>query len=265
MNLSTTRAKDGCMLHFNTQGRGPAVLLIPGLGGSSAFWTATRGYLANRFCTISMDHRGAGLSDRPEGVYQIQQIADDALAVLDALGEGAVTVVGHSTGGAVAQCVTLDAPGRVSRLVLSGTWERPDARFRLMFETRLRVLNEAGPACYQELTHALCFPARWIADHRADLAAAVGSSAAALFPLSVAAARIRMLLTIDRAAELGRIAVPTLVVGAPDDALIPFYHSERLASAIPGAKLASLAGGHFFPRVEPKAYAQLLTEFLEAD
>lgn len=262
--MPSIRAADGCELHFDVEGSGPPLLLIPGLGGAASFWAAAVPHFSARFRTIAVDHRGAGRNGRPDGPYSIEQIARDTLDVLDALDIAQADVVGHSTGGAVAQTLALDTPSRVRGMVLSGTWERPDTRFRTLFEARLEVLLTAGPETYQKLTHALGFPADWIEAHREALDAAVAAAARTLDPISVSAARIRMLLAFDRADALGRITAPTLVIGAVDDMMVPFHHSERLAAAIPGARLEALEGGHFYPRVHPQRFAALVCAFLDS-
>ena len=73
-----------------------------------------------------------------------------------------------------------------------------------------------------------------------------------------------MILRFDRSADLHRIAAPTLVVAALDDAIIPFHMSETLLRAIPDAQLTVVHGGHFFPRVDPQAFVDHVAGFIEA-
>lgn len=253
-------APDGCALFYETGGAGPPVVLIPGLGGDGRFWNGVAARLRTRFLVIVVDHRGAGRSARPLQDYTIDGIAADVRAVMDAEGVARAHVVGHSTGGAVAMSMALDTPERVDRLVLSGTWARPDARFRMLFQARLEVLRGAGPACYQALTHVLGYPPAYLAAHEAELHAAAAAADQALAPL--AEARIRMLLAHDRGDEISGIRAPTLVIGAPDDEMIPFHHAPALARLIPGSRLARLAGGHFHPRTDPEPFAEAAAGFL---
>ena len=73
-----------------------------------------------------------------------------------------------------------------------------------------------------------------------------------------------MILRFDRSADLNRIAAPALVIAALDDAIIPFHMSEMLLRAIPDAQLTVVNGGHFFPRVDPQAFADHVAGFIEA-
>ncbi|MYZ47578.1 alpha/beta fold hydrolase [Propylenella binzhouense] len=258
------RTPDGCRIHAETEGEGHPLLLIPGLGGSAAFWNPHRSLLRDGHRLILFDHRGAGRSDRPEQRYTIEALAEDVVSVLDHFGVERAHVVGHSTGGAIGQVLALDAADRVAGLVLSGTWDRADYRFRTLFAFRAAVLERMGPAAYQDLTNILGYAPDWVNAHAPDLERATKAAAADLEPIAVTAARIRMLLDFDRSAELHRIAAPTLVVSAEDDAMVPAYHAERLAAAIPGARSVRFAGGHFYPRVRPQAFADAVLNFLRS-
>lgn len=261
--MTAITADDGCKLHYEATGEGEPVVLIPGLGGDGRFWASVVKALAGRFRTIAVDHRGAGRSDRPEGGYTIGRIGRDVLHVLDAEGIPAAHLVGHSTGGTVVQTLGLEAPERAKSLTISGSWARPDARFRALFASRLETIEKGEARAYQHLTHVLGYTAEWIEAHEAELSAAAEMANETLAPFPVAAARIRMLLAFDRAAELGRISAPVLLLGGTDDIMVPFHHTEELAQLIGHAKLKAMTGGHFYPRVAPQAFAQHFSEFIE--
>jgi aminoacrylate hydrolase len=260
--MAETRGPDGWRIHYERIGTGAPVLLIPGLGGDGRFWNGVVAHLRDRFDLIAVDHRGAGRSDRPDGPYDIATIAADTLAVLDAEGIARAHVVGHSTGGAIAQTLALDAPRRVGALVISGGWDRPDARFRATFAARAAMLDAGLAEAYQQLTHVFGYDAAWIDAHATELDAAVAAAPATLHPLGVTAARVRMLLAFDRSAELARLTQPTLVIGSPGDILVPFHHAERLARLIPHSVLSALNGGHFHPRTDPAPFADRVAAFL---
>ena len=96
--------------------------------------------------------------------YSIEQWAGDTLRLMDHLKIGRAHLVGHSTGGAIAQVIAAGHPDRIASLVLGGTWARPDARFRRLFEFRARVLREMGPEAYEDLGLTLTLPAGLPAD-----------------------------------------------------------------------------------------------------
>ena len=265
--MAFAHAQDGCRLHYTDTdagtGGGPVVVLIPGLGGDGAFWRPVAELLAPSFRVLTVDHRGAGASGRPGGPYTIETLAADVVAVMETAGVSRAHVVGHSTGGLIAQALALDHTARLDRLVMSGSWAMPDARFRLMFEARLALLEAGAFGAYQQLTQALGYPPDWITLNPERIAAEQAAARWRLQPVAVSAARIRMLLRHDRSGELSRITAPALVLAATDDVMIPAGHASALAQAIPHARLTLLKGGHFFPAVDPDAYAAAVRQFLE--
>jgi aminoacrylate hydrolase len=170
--------------------------------------------------------------------------------------------VGHSTGGTVVQTIALDAPERAKSLVISGSWARPDARFRALFLSRLELMQKGEAAIYQNLTHVFGYTPDWIARHETELTAAVEKAREMLAPYSITAQRIRMLLDFDRSKSLSNIKQPVLLIGARDDIMIPFDRMEELAKSIAHASFAEMSGGHFYPRVAPDDFAATITRFI---
>ncbi|GAB2491312.1 hypothetical protein GCM10027082_48080 [Comamonas humi] len=187
------------------------------------------------------------------------------VALLDQLGIERAHIVGHSTGGLVAQALALDAPDRVHKLVLSSTWAKPDQRFHALFRLRQEVLRTSGVAAYAALGELLAYPSQWFERHLAARAQEGGAAQVPSMNVALTLERIDMLLAHERSEELSRIQASVLVVGAPDDNIVPFHHSQDLAARIPHARLAQIAGGHFTPTTEVSDYAKLITSFLEAN
>ncbi|MFV0678163.1 alpha/beta fold hydrolase [Variovorax sp. tm] len=249
-------------IHSVVAGAGPAVVLIPGLAGLAKFWHPLQGHIAPHFRSIAIDHPGVGLS-RSLGPPSISAIAQQVLALLDREGIERAHVIGHSTGGLVAQALALDAPGRVAKLVLSNTWARADGRFRDLFRLRQHVLRNCGPAGYAALGDLLAFPPDWYEAHIAEPGSERDLAREIPMNVELTLERIDMLLEHDRADELGHIAASVCIVGAPDDNIVPFHHSQDLAKRIPRARLDSLDGGHFTPTTKTVAYAALVSTFLK--
>ncbi|MBX6321076.1 MAG: alpha/beta fold hydrolase [Rhodospirillaceae bacterium] len=249
----------GHRLAYVVEGAGPPLVLISGLGGKAAFWDRVAPRLARRFTVIRHDQLGTGASDAPLIDYSIDQMAGDVLALMDALGVERAHVVGHSTGGAIAQTLALDAPARVGRLVLSATWTRADRYLRLLFETRAEVLRRAGGAVYGQLSALLAWPTGWLRER------GVAPELTVTHP-DVLLRRIDALLRFDRVGELGRIAAPTLVIVARDDRITPPYFSHALGALIPGARVVvAPGGGHFLPRSAPRVFLHHVQPFLDGE
>src|SRR5215207_5606229 len=113
--------RDGARLYWEEAGSGDPVLLIMGLGMNATGWWRTIPVLAADFRVLAFDNRGVGRSDRPPGPYTVPDLADDAVAVLDAADVERAHVYGISLGGMIAQEVVLRHTDRVRALVLGAT------------------------------------------------------------------------------------------------------------------------------------------------
>ena len=113
-------AADGTRIHFEVTGRrkGTPVVLIQGLGATKSGWNLQRVAMATRYNTIALDNRGAGRSDAPTRPFTLEQMADDVIAVMDAVGVDSAHIVGASMGGVITQIVGVKYPERVRSLTL---------------------------------------------------------------------------------------------------------------------------------------------------
>ena len=224
------------------------VLFITGLGGKAAFWQRQVSALERRFECITFDLKGRD---------SVEALARDALEVLDQRRVQRCHVVGHSTGGAIAQVIASDHPERLDRLVLSGTWSSPSAPFTALFKLRRRVLAELGAEAGAVLGALFAWPNDWLEAHPEILSTFDASQTQALL------ARMNAILAFDGRARLAKIKAPTLVLGGLDDNLVPADHARRIAAGIAGSRLELLPyGGHFPQATETAKYNALLTEFL---
>jgi aminoacrylate hydrolase len=252
-----------CSLYYERQGMGFPVLFITGLGGFASFWQDQVATFAKRFELVTFDHRGIGQSDPARMGYIVERMAVDAVALLDALEIRRAHVVGHSTGGAVAQVLAIEYPNRLASVVLSATWTKADAYFRRIYALRKEILQRLGPSMYLQSATLLWYPSWWIARNNERLRQIEAQQLATFAPTEIVAARIDAMLAFDRTAELGRIKTPTLVIGAEDDIVTPSYYSEELARLIPGAEVKLFPrGGHFLTHVRAREFNNAVLPFL---
>ena len=121
--MSYVRVSDGTRIHYRVTGRpgAPPILFIQGLGADKSGWGLQRMATAPWYRSIALDNRGAGRSDKPHGTYSLEQMAEDAIAVLDHAGIETAHVVGASMGGAISQFVAVQYPERVRSVTLACT------------------------------------------------------------------------------------------------------------------------------------------------
>lgn len=251
-------------IYTEVHGDGDDVLLVPGLGGRAQFWNNQVAPFAKHFRVILHDHRGTGRSSRDKIKYSVQQMAEDVLRVMDHHGVRAAHYVGHSTGGAIGQYLAINHPERIRKLVLSATWAGPDRYFIALFEHRRAVLRRLGPEAY-------LFQGTLLATPISTLVQQIGETddflAARLkdFPgTAIETSRINAVMAHDLRGEVGRIAKPTLIIGAADDQITPAGFFRELKRRIKGSKLMVLpTGGHFCPMTMATDYNRHVLAFLE--
>lgn len=263
--MAFVRASDGARLHYTESGRrsGPPVLLIQGLGADKHLWDLQRLALAPRFHTIALDNRGAGRSDKPYGDYSLEQMADDAIAVLDDVGVESAHVVGASMGGAITQLIGLRNPERVRSLTLACTACHHHAwREELLAGWAETAMQRGVGAMTSEA-------ARWMIGPRSfrRFSPAIGWLGPLAFsrPPHAFAGQVAGILALDDdlASQLEQITAPTLVIVGNQDILTPRGDSEEIAERIPTAELVVISGAaHGFMIEHATTFNRILLDFL---
>jgi aminoacrylate hydrolase len=244
-------------LYYEDVGRGYPIFFIPGFGGVGSFWRSQVEFFKRRFRVITIDQRGAGASARTRQEYSLDQMTDDVQQVMDAAQIDTAILVGHSTGGAIAQKLAVWTPDRISGMLLSSTWCKPGNYFRRVFEFRKDLLEIGATDLFHQAGVFFRYPPDYAEAH--DEAFENGGEVDA----EITIARIDAILQADLSLVTDRISVPTLVVAARDDCLIPQYMSDEVAQRIPDAKYVVMdRGGHFLPETRSNDYNSLLDDFL---
>lgn len=259
------RASDGARLHYRESGRrsGPPVLMIQGLGADKNLWNLQRLALAPWYRTIAMDNRGAGRSDAPYGEYSLEQMAADAIAVLDDAGVEDAHVIGASMGGVISQILAIRYPERVRSLLLACTACRHHPWRRELLAGWADTAQHVGMAAMTAQA------ARWVIGPRSfrRLTPAIGwmGPLALSRPAHAFVGQVAGILAIDEglADQLEAIEVPTLVMVGNQDILTPRGDSEDLAATIPTAELVVISGAaHGFMVEHASTFNRVLLEFL---
>ena len=263
--MAYARSSDGVRLHYEVVGRSgaPAVLLIQGLGADKHGWDMQRIPLALHYRVIALDNRGAGRSDKPFGTYSIDQMTDDAIAVLDAVGVHRAHIVGASMGGAISQVLALRYPDRVASLTLACTACRNHPWRRELLNGWATTATERGMGAMTRDA------ARWVIGPRSfrRMWPAFGwlGPLAMGRPAHAFVAQVRAILATDDSIAdlLSTITAPTLVMVGNQDILTPRGDSEELAERIPGAELVVISGAaHGFMVEHASTFNRILLDFL---
>jgi pimeloyl-ACP methyl ester carboxylesterase len=242
----------GGSVHLLSGGSGPPLLYLHG-GGAAGVWRRFHALLAERFDVLAPDHPGFGSSDALPGIANVRDLADLYLSLADRLNLDRVLLVGASFGGWIAWELALRAPQLVDRLVLLASigLDLPEHPVTPLFP---RPREEALAMLFHDDELARAYSAG------AEFGSVLGSERDA-----EALGRYLSASTPSAGARLAKLAVPTLLVWGDDDRVVPHAHGERLAAALPQARLETIPDcGHGLPFEAPEAVARAITAFARA-
>ncbi|MEQ1614106.1 MAG: alpha/beta hydrolase [Hyphomicrobiaceae bacterium] len=261
MTASRLTLPDGAELAISVDGAGPDLMLVTGLGGTAAFWDPTIPALSQHFRVIRFDQRGIAASTRGTAHTDIALLGRDANAVLDHVGSKRCLLLGHSTGGVILQSMALDSEARISGLILSGTWARPNRYMAELFGSRLKILA-VTPREYSAMVGFLGFTADWLNANWDKFELMQATAPMTPAQQAVVVERIHAILEFDRAKDVHKITVPTLVQGAEDDLIVPQFLNRELAGLLKHAELQMFpTGGHMYPITRTDAFVAAIVKF----
>lgn len=244
-----------------TGGGGPCVVFANSLGSDQSLWDDVIAQLGRGFDTLTYDLRGHGLSGVSQG-YTVVDMADDLIALLDALGLCDVILCGVSVGGMVAQSVAVRRPDLLRTVILSNTAARigSDARWN----DRIAAVETGGIETIAETILENWFAPTYRAA-KTDLWA-LHRSMLCRTPAEGYAATCTAIRDTDLSAEVGKITVPALCVAGAEDRSVTPDQVEALARAVPHARLEVLEGVGHLPALEaPKEMAALIEEMAKTE
>ena len=272
-------------IYYELSGAGasPPVLLIMGFATDANGWERQVPALAAERRVLVLDNRGAGRSAKPRGPYSVDELADDALGVLEAAGlDGPVHLVGASLGGAIAQELTLRRPERVRSLALIATFTALDESMRASARegagvatgragVDLKVVVQSmssgdaslDPRALLKFLMPLVFSRDFLERERETLKAMLERTLSYGVEPRGFAGQLAAALAHDTRERLGAIRAPTLVVTGDRDKLVPPAQSRAIAERIPGARLVEIEGGtHGLPLERAAELNALLSGWL---
>ena len=259
-------ALDGTRIHYEVTGKvgRTPVLMIQGLGASKNAWNLQRIAMATRFRIISFDNRGAGRSDKPTEPFTLEQMADDAIAVLDAAGIETAHVVGASMGGVISQIVAVKYPHRVRSLTLVCTACRNHPWRQELLQSWAKTAEEKG------MIEVGKEAAQWVMSPRSFRRLVPAFTwmgpLAALRPRHSFVSQIHAILDTreDLVDQLSTITAPTMVIVGNQDILTPRGDSEEIAERIPNSELVVISGAaHGLMMEHSSTFNKILIEFLQ--
>ena len=253
---------NGITINYELEGPvlAPVVTLSHSLATDLSMWDPQVPALASRYRILRYDTRGHGGTDAPDEPYSLEQLAEDARALLQALGIARTHFIGLSMGGFIGQVLALKYPQMVQSLVLCDTTSRVPAEAKPMWEERIRVARTQGMAPQVEPTIG-----RWFTEpfrtQRPDVIDRVRALIRGTKPVGYIGC-CHAIAALDLTNRLHQITTPTLVIVGEEDPATPVAASRTIHERIKGSELVILkSASHLSNMEQPEAFNRAVTSF----
>jgi 3-oxoadipate enol-lactonase len=239
----------------------PVVTLSHSLATDLSMWDPQMPALTARYRVLRYDTRGHGGTEAPAGAYSLEQLADDARALLKTLGITKTHWCGLSMGGMIGQTVALKTPELFSSLILCDTSSRVPAEARPLWADRIKTAETQGMEPLVEPTIGRWFTAPFVRERKATL-----DGVRAMIrrtPVRGYVGCCHAISQLDLTDKLDAIKLPTLIVVGEEDQGTPVAASRAINERVKGSQLEVLKSASHLSNIEqPEAFTNALTSFL---
>jgi len=254
-------------LYYEIHGQGQPIVCISGFTGDHNGWGLVVEGLAKNHQVITFDNRGIGQSDCPDYPYTMEMMAEDVIALMQALHLQKVHLIGNSMGGNIAQIIAYQHPELVKSLVLSNSFMQAHGRLVLHVRTRLDLMKLGFPIPDEVILHELLL---WV--YSSNYLGQPGvvemlTKAALANPVATTIkgyeSQLNALLTFDSRKWIDEINVPCLVISADDDLLASREEAQQMVRRISGAQYFCFENMGHLPQLErPEDFNRLVLGFI---
>lgn len=254
---------NGIETNYVVEGEGPWLAMSHALACNLSLWDEQAELLSSKFKVLRYDTRGHGGSGAPPGPYTLEQLADDAMALFNALGIECAHWVGLSMGGMIGQTFALKYPGFLQSMVLADTTSRYPPPVSQMWGERVKLAQEKGMGALVDGTLERWFskPCR---QARKDVMERIGGDIRST-PVAGFVGCCQAIATIDVLDRLQEIDCPTLVLVGEQDQGTPPEMARQIQMNLRGSKLVAIPSAAHLSNVEqPKAFNEAVMSFLNS-
>lgn len=236
-----TFERNGRNIGYSKVGSGPAILAFHGTTQAGNAWDQVRDACPRDLTWVSFEFPGSGESSMPDGPIELENMVDDALALMSNLGFETFHVAGYSLGAVTALKAAALAPQRVATVTSLCGWAASDARMRLTFDLWRRLIA-IGPDMFMRYALVDGYTAQTIATLEPMVDAVISMAPAMVQPGSDAHLELDTRINIEN--DLAQITSPALIIGGIEDRWVDISHSRHLARVITNSRLVELPAGH---------------------
>lgn len=254
----------GLEVYYELHGdsKNPALVMINGLTRDHTAWKKMLADLSSKYHLLIFDNRGVGQTRDDGRSFSVDVMADDTVALIDALQLHQPFIAGHSLGGAVAQAMAKKYPFKIRKIALCNTFTKlnPEARQAFLNTLTVHQRNETQAEIVETLipwVFSKSFVTPEVRKMIYDL------SNANPHPQSAQDYKRQLdaLYDFDSTAWIGSISIPTIVIGSIEDITATPDESKNIVTNIPGAKLEIIPGAHGSYTEQPVLLAEKLKTF----
>ena len=249
-------------MNLSQDGQGPVVVLSHALALDRHMWDAVTALLAPRYTVVRYDHRGHGASQRPTAPFTLDDLADDAAAVIRSVSATPVVFAGLSLGGMVGQALAARHPSLLRGLaVINSAAHYAD---RTLWDTRIQSVGAQGMAVVADASID-----RWLtpAFRETPKGQAVADQLRQTLLASDPVGYVRSceaIANMDLRAGNQRSTTPTLIVAGRHDMATPLAQSQAMAADIAGSTLVEIDAAHVSAAECPEALASTLDHWMRS-
>lgn len=252
---------NGIDIHYEIEGNGPWLTLSHSLACNLHMWDEQMALLTKKFKVLRFDTRGHGQSSAPAGDYTLDQLADDAKGMLDALGIRETHWIGLSMGGMIGETFALKYPGVFRSLVLADTTSKRPPNAAEMWGERVAIARAQGMAPLVDSTLGRWFTAPY-RTARPDVMTRIGGMISTTPPEGYAGCCIAI-SKIDLTHRLKEIRCPVQIIVGDQDHGTPPEMAREIHANLPGSELVIIPSAAHLSNVEQaEAFNQAIGGFL---
>ncbi len=243
------------------------LVLINGLKADHTGWGSVTSELAKEYYTVVFDNRGTGRTLDDGKVFTVETMADDTVALMDALHIQKAHIAGHSLGGAITQAVAKKYASRVHKIALCNTFIKFNVAATQAFQNTLRI-HQSGTtqAIIMDSIIPWVFSKTFVTPELRAMIHQFSNDNPYAQSLSGYQRQLDALIRFDSSTWIANLLLApslALVVGSQEDITATLQESQELASRIPGAKLEILPGAHASAVEQPVALLRALSTFFK--
>ena len=254
---------NGINIHYTMEGpeKAPVVTLSHSLATNLSMWNPQMEALASQYRVLRYDTRGHGGTDAPEGPYSFEQLAEDVVGLLGALGISKTYFMGLSMGGMIGQILAIRHPELLIGLILCDTSSHVPDDARPVWGERIQAVQAEGMEGQVEPTLERWFTGPFRKSRSAEL-----DPVREMIRRTKPAGYIGCgyaIRSLDLTDQISRITTPTLIIVGEEDPGTPVTAAQAIHAQIEGSELVIVeSAAHLSNMEQPEAFNQAVLAFL---